>query len=73
MEFGDVVFYSILYPILIILFWLRFLESFIPLWGSWIVSGIVVIYIISRYKYRKANLRKAEDLEGAKDNIKKSI
>lgn len=73
MEFGEVIFYSILYPILIILFWLKFLESFIPLWGAWIVSGIVVIYIISRYKYRKANLRKEEELKGAKSNIKKFI
>jgi hypothetical protein len=73
MEFGDVIFYSILYPILVILLWLRFLESFVPLWGAWIVSGIVVIYIISRYKYGKANLRKAEELKDAKSNIKKFI
>ena len=73
MEFGDVVFYSILCPILIILFWLKFFESFIPLWGAWIVSSIVIIYIISRYKYRRSNLRKTEEIEGAKGNIKKCI
>jgi hypothetical protein len=73
MEFGDVIFYLILYPILVILLWLRFIESFVPLWGAWIVSGIVDIYIISRYKYRKANLRKSEELKDAKSNIKKFI
>lgn len=73
MEFGDTIFYSILYTILIILFWLTYLESFVPLWGAWIVSGIVVIYIISKYKYRKANLKKSEELKDAKRNIKKFI
>ena len=73
MEFGDVVFYSILYTILIILFWLGFLESFIPLWGAWIVLGIVVIYLILKYKYRKHNLRKSEESKDARRNIKKYI
>lgn len=73
MEFGDVIFYSILYPILIILFWLKFFESFIPLWGAWIVSGIVVICIISRYKYKRSNYKKDEEIESAKGSIKESI
>lgn len=73
MEFGDIVFYCILYTILIILFWLGFLESLIPLWGAWIISGIVAIYVISKYKYRKHNLRKSEESKDARRNIKKCI
>ncbi len=57
MEFGDIVFYSILLPILIILFWIAVLEPFIPLWGAWIVSVIVIAYLISKYKYRKSGTK----------------
>lgn len=63
MEFGDVVFYSILLPILIIIFWLAFVEQFFPLWGAWIVSVIVDIYIFSKYKYRKSKKANSE-IEG---------
>lgn len=73
MEFGDIIFYSIMYTILIILFWLKFLESLIPLWGAWIVSGIVIIYLVSIYKYRKPNLRKSEESKDARHHIKKHI
>lgn len=37
LEFGDMIFYSIVGLILILLFWLRFLEQQIGLWGAWLV------------------------------------
>jgi hypothetical protein len=73
MQFGDVVFYLILWPILIILFWLAVLEPLVPVWGAWIVSGIVDIYVLSKYKFgfwnRKHNLKKSEESKDARRNI----
>mgnify|MGYP000008795610 CR=1 FL=1 len=50
MEFGDTVFYVILSLVLILLFWLKFVEAYIPLWGAWVVWGILATYLISRYE-----------------------
>ena len=37
LEFGDMIFYSITGLVLILLFWLRFLEESLGLWGAWLL------------------------------------
>jgi|MudIll2142460700_1097286.scaffolds.fasta_scaffold05356_2 predicted small integral membrane protein len=49
MGVGDRIFWSFMCFFVIGLLWLRFLEPFIPIWGSLIVSGIVVVGI-ANYK-----------------------
>ena len=46
MELGDIIFYSIGALTLLLLIWLWFIESFIPLWGAWVVWISLKIYII---------------------------
>lgn len=50
MEFGDTVFYVILSLVLLILFWLKYVEPYVPLWGAWVVWAILAAYLISRYE-----------------------
>ena len=37
LEFGDMVFYSIAGLVVIVLFWLRFVEAHVDLWGAFVV------------------------------------
>lgn len=46
LEFGDMVFYAITGLILILLFWLRFLEITIGLWGAWVLWSIWAGYLV---------------------------
>jgi hypothetical protein len=50
MELGDIIFYSLAALTLLILFWLKFIESFIPLWGAWVVWIFLTAFLISRYE-----------------------
>ena len=50
MELGDIIFYSIGALTLIILFWLKFIESHIPLWGAWVFWIFLTAFLISRYE-----------------------
>lgn len=49
LEFGDMIFYAIVSLILILLFWLRFLESSIGLWGAWLVWGVWACFLLRSY------------------------
>lgn len=55
LEFGDMVFYAVIGLILILLFWLRFLESAIGLWGAWLVWAVWAGFLVR--SYLKARLR----------------
>jgi predicted small integral membrane protein len=50
---GDQIFWSIISLLVITLLWLKFIEPFIPLWGSLIVSGIVVSAIFTFNRKKK--------------------
>lgn len=41
------IFYSVIGLVLILLFWLRFLETEIGLWGAWCVWAIWSLYLIA--------------------------
>ena len=47
LEFGDMVFYSVVGLVLVLLFWLRFVEAQIGLWGAWLVWAIWSLYLIA--------------------------
>jgi hypothetical protein len=49
LEFGDMVFYSVTGLILILLFWLRFLEQRIGLWGAWSVWVVWSAFLVASY------------------------
>lgn len=53
LEFGDMVFYAATSLILILLFWLRFLEASVGLWGAWVVWAFWLAFLI--YSYIKAS------------------
>jgi hypothetical protein len=53
LEFGDMVFYAVTGLILILLFWLRFFEESLGLWGAWALwlgwSVLLIgLYLIGR-------------------------
>ena len=52
LEFGDMVFYAVTALILILLFWLRFLEASVGLWGAWCVWALWLSFLI--YSFVKA-------------------
>ena len=55
LEFGDMIFYSIAGLIVILLFWLRFVEETIGLWGAWVVWACWFLFLIHRFlRTRKA-------------------
>ena len=56
MTIGDVIFYSIMSLVLVILFWLKFLEDYIPLWGSYILAAFIIGYIITRFEKLKPKI-----------------
>ncbi|MBN9259040.1 MULTISPECIES: hypothetical protein [unclassified Mesorhizobium] len=57
LEFGDMIFYAIVSLILILLFWLRFLEPSIGLWGAWLVWAAWACFLVRSYlKARRARL-----------------
>jgi hypothetical protein len=49
LEFGDMVFYSITGLVLILLFWLRFLEESLGLWGAWLLWLGWSVFLIGLY------------------------
>jgi hypothetical protein len=49
LEFGDMVFYSIAGLVVILLFWLRFVEAHVDLWGAWLSWGCWSAFLLSRY------------------------
>lgn len=49
LEFGDMVFYSITGLVLIVLFWLRFLEESLGLWGAWLLWLGWSVFLIGLY------------------------
>ena len=66
MELGDIIFYSIGSLVLLLVIWLWFIETFIPLWGAWAVWIALTIFLISKYqgfkkkgraKHGKSNLK----------------
>ena len=50
MELGDIIFYSLAALTLLILIWLKFIESYIPLWGAWVFWIFLTAFLISRYE-----------------------
>lgn len=57
LEFGDMVFYALTGLIVILLFWLRFLEESVGLWGAWALSALWFAFLINRFvKARRARL-----------------
>lgn len=59
MEFGDIVFYSLAALVLITLIWLKFIETYIPIWGVWFVWIALTAFLISRYEgFKKKDGRK---------------
>jgi hypothetical protein len=49
LEFGDMVFYAVTGLILILLFWLRFLEATVGLWGAWCLWGFWLLFLIASF------------------------
>ncbi len=54
LEFGDMIFYSVAGLVVIVLLWLRFLESSVGLWGAWIVWAFWSAFLVSRYMRSRA-------------------
>ncbi|HXV24571.1 MAG TPA: hypothetical protein VED46_09965 [Alphaproteobacteria bacterium] len=63
LEFGDMVFYAITGLILILLFWLRFLEESLGLWGAWLLwlgwSFLLIGLYLNGHKGRGTAARRA--------------
>ena len=55
LEFGDMIFYAITSLVLILLFWLRFVESNIGLWGAWVIWAVWAGFLV--YNHLKARRR----------------
>lgn len=49
LEFGDMIFYAVTSLILILLFWLRFLEESVGLWGAWLVWAVWAGFLVRSY------------------------
>lgn len=49
LEFGDMIFYAVTGLVLILLFWLRFLEQAVGLWGAWVVWAIFAAFLVRSY------------------------
>jgi len=52
MSIGDRIFWSMICFFVISLLWLKFVEPFVPLWGSLFVSGVVAV-VIATHKLKK--------------------
>jgi hypothetical protein len=59
LEFGDMVFYSIAGLVVILLFWLRFVEAYVGLWGAWLVWIGWSVALLSRYLKGRTDGRSA--------------
>lgn len=78
MLWGDKVFFSILIICLLALFWIRFLEKYVSVWFSLLISGPISIYILTlenpastRRKAKEELLRKyGIRTDGKKPNSK---
>ncbi len=57
LEFGDMVFYSIAGLVVILLFWLRFVEAHVDLWVAWPVWACWSAFLLSRYLMGRAGRR----------------
>jgi hypothetical protein len=54
LEFGDMVFYATT-GLILLLFWLRFLETKVGLWGAWCVWALWTGFLVRSYvKARRA-------------------
>ena len=63
LEFGDMVFYAITGLIVILLFWLRFLEASVGLWGAWVLWALWFAFLVGRFvKARRARLSSEDKL-----------
>jgi hypothetical protein len=71
MEFGDIVFYSIGSLVLLLLIWLWFIETFIPLWGAWAVWIALTIFLISQYEGFKKKRRARHGKGSLKGSVEK--
>ena len=49
LEFGDMIFYSIAGLVVILLFWLRFVEAHVGLWAAWLVWIGWSVVLLFRY------------------------
>lgn len=49
LELGDAIFYAIIGLVLILLFWLRFLETSVGLWGAWLVWAVWTCFLTRSY------------------------
>lgn len=59
LEFGDMIFYGITSLILILLFWLRFLEESVGLWAAWLVWAVWAAFLVRCYlRARRRILKK---------------
>lgn len=56
MTIGDVIFYSLMSLILVVFFWLKFLEDYIPLWGAYILAGCIMGFIVTRFEKLKPKI-----------------
>ena len=57
LEFGDMIFYSIAGLVVILLFWFRFVEAHVGLWGAWLVWIGWSVVLLSRYLRGRADGR----------------
>jgi hypothetical protein len=49
LEFGDMIFYSVAGLVVILLAWLRFVESFVGLWGAGVVWALWTAWLVRLY------------------------
>ncbi len=55
LEFGDMIFYSIAGLVVIVLFWLRFVEPHLDLWGAVVVWLAWTGFLVSRFRGKGAH------------------
>ena len=57
LEIGDGIFYSLISIIILVLFWLRFLEKYLSLWWTlllwFFILTFITIAVINNHKKRK--------------------
>lgn len=70
LEFGDMIFYSVAGMILILLFWLRFMEQQFGLWGAWLVWAVWSAYLFACYLQVRRKRRPASNATSAKGDAR---
>ena len=66
LEFGDMVFYSIAGLVVIVLFWLRFIEPHINLWGAlavWLLWTAFLVWIFFRGRRPRSKPQRNHHIE----------